>query len=277
MRRTIYLLIAFCLLTLSVHSYTENWSPDLTIDFANQLFQWGDYEEASLEYYRYLHSGKAYFDHAVYMRSLSQYRAGHHSAATSSIERWYKEIDDEIIQEDIGFLYAHIAISQRDLQRYYYLRKNYSFPWKDRRWAMLEMAGLGITGEYEQISDVSAQFSLDPEALKLGALAADYSPKSPALAAFLSALIPGAGKFYSNQWADGIFSMASVGSAAGFAAYTFHKQGIESPRAWIYSATAAVLYASNVYGSYQSAQRTNRKQQQEIEYAAEAVLFRIRP
>jgi hypothetical protein len=73
--------------------------------------------------------------------------------------------------------------------------------------------------------------------------------KSPALAAGLSALVPGLGRVYVGRWQDGIFSFLLVGLASGLAAQGFHEDGTSSVRGWILGSTAALLYAGNVYGS----------------------------
>jgi hypothetical protein len=73
--------------------------------------------------------------------------------------------------------------------------------------------------------------------------------KSPALAAALSAVIPGLGRVYVGRWQDGIFSFFLVGLASGLAAQGFHEDGTSSVRGWILASTAGLLYAGNVYGS----------------------------
>ncbi len=81
--------------------------------------------------------------------------------------------------------------------------------------------------------------------------------KSPAAAAILSAIIPGAGKFYTHKYEDGIWAfIASVGFA--YLSYdNFHAR--HNLRGWLFGGLAAGFYAGNIYGSAASAQIYNAK------------------
>ncbi len=81
--------------------------------------------------------------------------------------------------------------------------------------------------------------------------------KSPVTAAILSAIIPGAGKFYTHKYADGIWAfIASVGFA--YLSYdNFHAKHYF--RGWLFGGLAAGFYAGNVYGAAASAQIYNAK------------------
>ncbi len=81
--------------------------------------------------------------------------------------------------------------------------------------------------------------------------------KSPVAAAILSAIIPGAGKFYTHKYADGIWAfIASVGFA--YLSYdNFHAK--HNFRGWLFGGLAAGFYAGNIYGAAASAQIYNAK------------------
>ncbi len=81
--------------------------------------------------------------------------------------------------------------------------------------------------------------------------------KSPVTAAVLSAIIPGAGKFYTHKYADGIWAfIASVGFA--YLSYdNFHAE--HKLRGWLFGGLAVGFYAGNIYGSAASAQIFNAK------------------
>jgi TM2 domain-containing membrane protein YozV len=81
--------------------------------------------------------------------------------------------------------------------------------------------------------------------------------KDPLKAALFSAIIPGAGKIYTGDYADGITAfIATLGSA--FLAYDNFRAG-HNLRAWIFSGAAAGFYAGNIYGSAASAQIFNAR------------------
>jgi hypothetical protein len=83
--------------------------------------------------------------------------------------------------------------------------------------------------------------------------------KSPALAAILSTIVPGTGKMYTGDWADAIISIVTVGLASYQAYRSFDLKGFEKPRGYIFGTLAAGFYLGNIYGSYKSAQRYNKR------------------
>lgn len=84
--------------------------------------------------------------------------------------------------------------------------------------------------------------------------------KSPATAACLSAVVPGAGKIYANQWKDGLFALLLVSVNAYQSYRGFQQQGIGSVRGWVFGGLAAGFYVGNIYGSAQAVKRGNRNQ-----------------
>jgi TM2 domain-containing membrane protein YozV len=81
--------------------------------------------------------------------------------------------------------------------------------------------------------------------------------KSEALAGILSAIIPGAGKIYTEEYGDGITAFILTGLFA-YLAYTNFEHD-HPTRAWIFTALGAGFYAGNIYGSVTSAQIFNAR------------------
>ncbi len=81
--------------------------------------------------------------------------------------------------------------------------------------------------------------------------------KSETLAGILSAVVPGAGKMYTKNYADGITAFLFTGLLTYLAYTNFdHNHRV---RAWIFTSLGAGFYAGNVYGSIASAQIFNAK------------------
>lgn len=102
------------------------------------------------------------------------------------------------------------------------------------------------------------------------ALQAQVQPrKSPALAAGLSTLVPGAGKIYTKDWKDGLIALFMVSTSAWQAQRSFKRSGSDSVRGWIFASVTTGFYIGNIFGSYKAAkvynQRQNLKNQKEIE------------
>lgn len=79
--------------------------------------------------------------------------------------------------------------------------------------------------------------------------------KSPALAAIMSAVVPGLGKVYTENYGDGITAFLMIGVLTFLSIDNF--QANHDFRGWLFAGIAAYFYAGNVYGSAASAQIYN--------------------
>jgi len=98
--------------------------------------------------------------------------------------------------------------------------------------------------------------------------------KNPYLAAGLS-IIPGLGRFYTGDWKDALVSILFI-SANGFTAYRgFEKQGQGSVRGWIFGSLGTGFYLGNIYGSFLSAKKKNRRIDHEYQTKVQELLVRL--
>ncbi len=81
--------------------------------------------------------------------------------------------------------------------------------------------------------------------------------KSPVLASILSALLPGAGKIYTENYTDGLFAALITGVLA-YLSYDNFKADHQF-RGWLFGGLSALFYAGNVYGSAASAKLFNAR------------------
>ena len=81
--------------------------------------------------------------------------------------------------------------------------------------------------------------------------------KNETLAGILSAIIPGSGKIYTEDYGDGITAFLLTGLFT-YLAYTNFENDHQT-RGWIFTALGAGFYTGNVYGSVASAQIFNAK------------------
>jgi hypothetical protein len=96
--------------------------------------------------------------------------------------------------------------------------------------------------------------------------------KSPALAALMSAVVPGTGKAYSNNWKDGLVSLFFTAGMAFQSYRNFNKFGTNNHRGWIYGGIGLGFYLGNIYGSVKSTKDYNRKNINVLQHEA-SVLF----
>ncbi|MDQ3192438.1 MAG: hypothetical protein M3Q58_12665 [Bacteroidota bacterium] len=97
--------------------------------------------------------------------------------------------------------------------------------------------------------------------------------KSPFIATGLSVVIPGAGKIYTRDWKDGLFSFLVVGSMAFQSYRGFAKYGTEGSSGWIYGSIGAVFYGGNLYGTHKAAKRYNSKLKESVKAKTEHLLI----
>ncbi len=96
--------------------------------------------------------------------------------------------------------------------------------------------------------------------------------KSPALAASLSAIIPGSGKVYTKQWKDAIYSFLFV-SAAGWLTYRSYTANGLAFSSIFWGSVTIGFYSANIYGSHKSAKRFNDRINQSFTTEAETILL----
>ncbi len=97
--------------------------------------------------------------------------------------------------------------------------------------------------------------------------------KSPGLAMAMSALVPGSGKFYTGDWKDGIISLISIGITSFQAIRGFSINGTASTYGWIYGSIATGFYLGNIYGSFTSSKRYNKRQADKLAQKMDAAFF----
>lgn len=79
---------------------------------------------------------------------------------------------------------------------------------------------------------------------------------SPALAAAMSAIIPGSGKIYAGNLREGVSALITVGALAGMTAECISKKGAGDWCSISLAAVSGLFYAANIYGSYLSVSAT---------------------
>ncbi len=86
--------------------------------------------------------------------------------------------------------------------------------------------------------------------------------KNPTVAAALSAIIPGAGKIYTENYSDGITALLASGLFYGLAAYKF-SDGKNLPGA-LYASVGLFFHIGSVYGSAAAAHLYNERKEREL-------------
>lgn len=97
--------------------------------------------------------------------------------------------------------------------------------------------------------------------------------KSPALAAMMSAIVPGSGKAYTKRWGDAFVSFLFIGTNAYAAYRAFHKKGAKSANGWIFGGLAFSFYSANIWGSAKAAKNYNTHLKETYQNNAENIIY----
>jgi TolA-binding protein len=242
---------------------------DQILAFADALFDDGDYYRAITEYKRFLflhptdaRSGR------VHLRVGTAYlRAQQWEEARQTFQTLAQEHPDPAIRAPAAYLIGETSFRQgryaqaiEDLQaalaRYGQTtvreQARYLLGWshlRARQWpeATQSFEAIDMTSPLFQSSQALADAARDAERLPR---------KSPALAGLMSAVVPGAGHFYTGRWRDGTVALLLNGA--------FLAAGIEAVAAGNEAAAGLLLffeaawYSGTIYGAVNAAHKHNR-------------------
>ncbi len=103
------------------------------------------------------------------------------------------------------------------------------------------------------------------------ALAIRY--KSPFLAATFSTILPGSGKVYTGYWKDGLIAFFFVAANSWQAYRGFSKYGVNNAHGWIFGGIGTGFYFGNIYGSWKSAVRRNKKANNDLYKRSQDIIY----
>ena len=149
-----------------------------------------------------------------------------------------------------------------------FLQLNRSLSPEDK--VVYQSCDLLLSGDYTKASLLAKESKVKNPTFPSGILnltdkASKIKFKSPFLAGGFSAIIPGTGKFYTKNWADGFFSMLFVAGNAWQSYRGFKEHGIKSGYGWVFASLSASFYIGNIFGAVKAAKRYNKIKRNEID------------
>lgn len=231
--------------------------------FADYLFMQHDFELAEMEYQR-LFFAEPNDSLASTRFFYCNYQLNNYAKNQKVYQKYYKSLPnhnrsvDHLYLRSLVLLRAselHLELQElQPLHRDYYALTSYIL---HSDWAKAHQL-------YEESSD--------PWCAKHGSimvLQESLHYKKPALAAAMSAIVPGSGKAYSGYWQDALFSFLFVSMSTWQAYRGFDKKGIESAYGWIYGGLSAGFYIGDIFGSYKAANKRNYSTNHELHHQAQ--------
>ncbi|MCX6149123.1 MAG: hypothetical protein NTX22_01215 [Ignavibacteriales bacterium] len=261
-----FLLLQFLFLNfLSSESYCQTdsiknnnlYSTQNILLFADFLFCQQDYLRAINEYEKYLSSNES--DSVQFKISLAYLYMGEYNEAET---KFIKLITSPTFSEAAQLGIAKSIFIRKDfldLKNYYYDGNISSNQIKERVKSLHYFSMLYTRLILPQEIEFTNAFhgSLQSPVLELYNKKKNLQYRSPIVATFLSALIPGAGKIYAGEYSDGITSLVITGLLAFLSYDNFKAKHLF--RGWLWGGMAAFFYAGNIYGSAAAAQIFNAR------------------
>jgi hypothetical protein len=265
--------VYFCLLTSIVVSATPSARYSTTEDsttsflpFLQHLFQLKNYPEAI----RYIdlkrQSGKlapAQFDSLNYYSGYCYFKLEKFDTASIYWAKNSKNTQEPILLNthfhlaSIYFKQQRIALVKRELN---FLHQA-SLMEQEQELLLLYDAALAVfenkSGLYDSLMLLSNKnnYLMQTEIKdiqKVSAKLLHAKKKKGLIAAGMSAIIPGSGKFYSGYFGSPFGALIASGLLAGVAYENFHKSGYKSPNFIASAGLFAIFYSGNVIGSLYS-------------------------
>ncbi|MGB9595561.1 MAG: tetratricopeptide repeat protein [Candidatus Poribacteria bacterium] len=269
--------IFLCINTFS--DEIDYYSPENLLKFADHLYQQGDYIRSAKEYERYMLSCPSESDKALHKIGLCYRHTENIDKAIYSFQKIANEYPNSEFKFSANFQigYSYFVSGQYKKSQDYTLNLLKDGLTVDQRKKLYVLLALNYLKqkEWQQANSVfndaldqpSEDQYIDKILSDLKRLSLDginRKHKSRFWASLMSAIIPGTGKVYCEQYGNGLYSFITVGSI-GFIAYKgFKENGIKSIKGWIFGSIFPIFYFGNIYGSGISALAYNDYVENEI-------------
>jgi len=252
--RILFFLLAFSGLVCSAQNLYDYKH---SIEFANHLYEAGDYNFAVDEYKR------AWFLEDISKASqIRLFQAYLYSNQSKAGIKFYQSKYPSIYSsnDSLELIYGKLLISSEKYRDLYWLT-DHSKSLDKEQLLYLNLSADLLSGDWSTVTTKREELS-DSQLLSPYISILDdidkFKYKSPALSLGLSVLIPGLGKAYSGYWNEGLISFLSVSLFAWQAYRGFSSNGTSSFYGWTYATLSATFYIGNLYGSFKSANRRNQ-------------------
>lgn len=238
----------------------DPYSPEVTKNFAFDLYQTGFYDEAESEFRRYLFTTSTIDENAV-LTLTSIYNEKNNLTGINWIFQNIRPQLSIASKEKIDLVQGRLIFRNGDRDNFSQFTtsiqndfENYSLDFKN----LIPLSNLILYRNFEEAKELAKKAAEQNQIfIDVSNSLNDYREKSPGLALTLSMLLPGGGKFYTGSYSQGLSSLLSVASFASACVYSGIDSEWKSWQPYVYGGCGLVLWIVDIYGSYQSAKRYN--------------------
>lgn len=240
-----------------------NFAQDEINYFSNEnRLRFGDYLFCEIDYLRAIDEYKLVLkeknsDSLKFKIALAYQKLGKYYESENSLKELF---NSQQLHNDAKFEYAKTLYLSKRFSLLNEIVSDNSFIETSKRNEIQKLHHLTQLYSLQAIEDSSKFFqpfnqNESVELLKFYIRRQNLGNKSPALAAILSAVVPGLGKIYTGNYGDGVTAFLLTGVLTFLSIDNFNAQ--HDFRGWLFAGLAAYFYAGNIYGSAASAQLFN--------------------
>lgn len=277
MKLTIFFsLVVLCIANTSAVQAQDLFDNAHSLQYAKYLMRSGNYEQAGWEYQRlvYLHPQNDTFK----IQLLKSYRLGQ---AYDAVEKqWQYWRQDTQLRPEIHEEYAKSLLFAGRAQEVIVLAATPGMLPEPTASQMTFYSHI-LLQQWPEAKEQWRNWPLNtplPGKATIGELfqrAEATRYKKPWVAAGLSAVIPGAGKAYTKDWADGAIALVFVGLNSWQTYRRFSNEGVRSFWGWFHGGFAAGFYIGNIYGAHKAARLYNGRQKHKLQHEAERIIYPV--
>lgn len=268
----IFILLAFCnpkVFSQELLNYTNS------LKYATFLFETKQYQESAIEFERVVFLAPN--DTSAKLQLIKSYRySGNFTKAKNRLYNMFPE-NINLLPTDFAKEYVKILLYEHQYDSLtYFIDYNQNLSFSDAigyQYGSLIMQNRWREAKIFKDNNINIlpQFNAFASLKEIEKKGLNVKYKNSLLASGMSALIPGIGKIYTNQWKDAIYSFLFV-SAASYITYKSYKDNGLSSRTIIFGSIAISIYSANIYGTHKSAKRYNQRINYNYTHKAKEIL-----
>lgn len=264
MKKTFFIFIALTFFSISLIAQQKNlpgaYSPEVTKNFAFDLYQTGFLEEAETEFRRYLFTTDKIDETAIITLGTIYNQKDNLSGINWITDNFYPRLTLKT-NEKISLIHGRLIFKTLDLQSFTdfqnFLEPDFSKFSLDFQNIILISQNILQKDIDKAKENVAAAKETNVVFSYIEASLNDYKLKKPGLALGLSLVCPGAGKMYVGSFGQGFSSFLTFASFTSAAVYTGIDSHWKSWRPYVFGTGSLVIYIVEAYGAYQAARRYN--------------------
>lgn len=268
------LLLAFAgFLAVGVlHAAPSAYEPAIVKAFADSLYTEGFFNQAEGEYKRYLFSientgalsttgQQEYQDSLLALCNI--YKKHSDVTGISWLKNGFFDSAEPFVKQKINHVQGSFIFKERDSLAFSAFVQSESVAGQSALFTpefvnLINASDLVLKKDISGLSELCTGLVTENANFeKLLELSNSYKLKSPGLALFLSAILPGCGKWYTGSFGAFASSFLTVGTFIAGTVFTGIQTEWKSWQPYVFGACGLVLYITDLYGAWQSAKRYN--------------------